>query len=106
MSVAKIIWLVSVIAAIIFAFVTFEYAAAILVILGLISGWFVAHEDRRGVLIAAIFLLAGSGALGPIPAIGEYFTAILGSYAIVLAAASVMVIVKTTVERLTPGGAT
>ena len=64
MSLAKIIWAVAVLAAIVFAFVTFEYAGLILVILGLASGWFVSLEHRRGVLIAAIFLIAGgAGAL-------------------------------------------
>ena len=59
MSLAKIIWAVAVLAAIIFAFVTFEYAGLILVILGLAGGWFVSLEHRRGVLVAAIFLIAG-----------------------------------------------
>lgn len=107
MSLAKIIWAVAVLAAIVFAFVTFEYAGLILVILGLASGWFVSLEHRRGVLIAAIFLIAGgAGALGPIPELGQYLTAILSSYGVVLAAASVMIIIKTTVERLTPGADT
>lgn len=102
MSIAKIIWAISIVAAIVLAFVAFEYGGAILAVLGLASGFFVSDEHRRGVLIAAIFLLAGAGALEAIPVAGEYLTAILSSYASVLAAASVMVIVMVTFERLMP----
>lgn len=73
-----------------------------LALLGLASGFFVSADHRRGVLIAAIFLLVGAGALEAIPVAGEYLTAILRSYSGVLAAASVMVIIMVTVERLMP----
>lgn len=102
MSIAKIVWAVSILAAIILAFVTFEYGGALLAVLGLASGFFVSEDHRRGVLIAAIFLLVGSSALEAIPVAGEFATAILSSYANVLAAASVMVIVMVTAERLMP----
>lgn len=103
MSIAKIVWAVSILAAIVLAFVTFEYGGAILAVLGLASGFFVSADHRRGVLIAAIFLLVGASALEAIPVVGEFATAILGSYAAVLAAASVMVIAMVTFERLMPG---
>ncbi|HAQ34918.1 MAG: hypothetical protein CMF74_04095 [Maricaulis sp.] len=104
MSLDKIIWAVAAIAAIILAFVAFEYSALILVILGLVSGFFVKGDHRRALILAAIFLIAGgAGALGPIPAIGEYLTAIFTNYGVVLAAASIMVIVMATAERLIPG---
>ena len=106
MSVAKIIWAVSALAAIIFAFVSgFELEGALLAVLGLACGWFLDHDHRRGVIIAAIFLaMSGSGggasSLGSIPAIGGYLTAILSSLGAVFAAASVMAIIRTLVERI------
>ena len=105
MSLDKIIWAIAAIAAIILAFVAFEYSALVLVILGLISGFFIKGDHRRAVILAAIFLIipAGAGALGPIPTIGEYLTAIFTNYGVVLAAASIMVIVMATAERLIPG---
>lgn len=103
MSIAKIVWAVSILAAVVLAFVNFEYGGAVLAVLGLASGFFVSADHRRGVLIAAIFLLVGSSALEAIPVVGEHLTAILGSYASVLAAASVMVIAMVTFERLMPG---
>jgi len=101
MSLAKIIWAVSALAAVVLAFIATGYDAAILAILGLASGWFLDHEHRRGVIIAAIFLMmGGAGSLGGIPGIGEHLTAILGSLGAVFGAASVMAIVRTLVERL------
>jgi len=47
--------------------------------------------------------MGGSGALGSIPAIGGYLTAIFTNYAAVLAAASLTVITMATLERLVPG---
>lgn len=103
MSIAKIVWLVSAIAAIVLAFIDAgSIEGTILAVLGLVSGWFLDHEHRRGVIIAAIFLMmsGGAGALGSIPAVGTYLTAILGGLGAVFAAASVMAIVRTLVERI------
>lgn len=102
MSLAKIVWAVSALAALVFAFVNgFEFEGTILALLGLASGWFLDHDHRRGVIIAAAFLLVGgASALNAIPGVGEYLTAILSSLAAVFSAASVMAIVRTLAERL------
>jgi len=102
MSIAKIVWAVSALAAVVLAFMSgFAHGGAILAILGLLSGWFLDHDHRRGVIIAAIFLMmGGAGSLGSIPGIGGYLTAILGSLGAVFGAASVMAIVRTLCERI------
>lgn len=101
MSIAKIVWLVSALAAVLLAFVSTGYDSTILAILGLVSGWFLDHEHRRGVIIAAIFLMAGgAGALNGIEGIGPELGKILGSLGAVFSAASVMAIVRTLVERI------
>jgi|GEM_PF-1135655 len=107
MSLAKIIWAVSALAAVIFAFVNgFELEGTILAVLGLLAGWFLDHDHRRGVIIAAAFLLVGGAtALGSVPGIGAHLTAILTSLAAVFSAASVMAIIKTLVERITQSNA-
>jgi len=98
MSIAKIIWLVSALGAALLAFVDTGYNGAILAILGLLSGWFLDAEHRRGVIIAAIFLmLGGSGALNGLHGV---FGDILGSLGKVFGAAAVMAIVRTLVERI------
>ena len=98
MSLAKIIWLVSALGAVLLAFVDTGYNGAILAVLGLASGWFLDANHRRGVIIAAIFLMmGGSGALNGLHGV---FGDILGSLGKVFAAASVMAIVRTLIERI------
>lgn len=101
MSIAKIVWLVSALAAVVLAFVNTGYDAAILAVLGLASGWFLDANHRRGVIIAAIFLMmGGANALNGIPAVGPEVGKILGALGAVFSAASVMAIVRTLVERI------
>lgn len=104
MSLAKIIWLVSALAAVALSFINTGHDAAILAILGLISGWFLDMEHRRGVIIAAVFLMVGGAAsMNGIPSIGVHLGAILASLGAVFSGASVMAIVRTLVERIMPG---
>jgi hypothetical protein len=101
MSLAKIIWAVSALAALVLAFVSTGHNGMILAILGLASGFFLDHDHRRGVIIAAIFLmLGGANALNGIIGIGDHLGAILGSLGAVFSAAAVMAILKTLIERL------
>ena len=101
MSLAKIIWLVSALAAVVLAFINTGYDSAILALLGLACGWFLDHDHRRGAIIAAIFLMiGGASSLGGIPGVGAHLTAILTSLGAVFAGASVMAIVRTLVERI------
>jgi len=103
MSIARIIWIVSLLAAIVLSLsgVDTGYDAAIVAILGLISGWFVDQEHRLGLLVAAIFLMSGGAAAwGGIPSIGVHLTAILGGIGGVMAAAGVTAILRRLVERL------
>lgn len=101
MSLAKIVWALSALAAIVLAFINTGYDAAILSILGLVCGWFLDHDHRRGVIIAAVFLMVGGqNALGGIPGIGGIATNILASLGAVFGGASVMAIVRTLVERI------
>ena len=102
MSTAKIIWIIGVLAAIVLAFIDTGYDAAIIAVLGLVGGFFVGKDHRLGLIVAALFLLAGNAAWGSIPAIGSYLTAIWTSYAGLLAAASLMAIARTTYDRLKP----
>lgn len=101
MSLARIIWAISALAAILLAFINTGYDPMILALLGLLSGWFLDHEHRRGVIVAAIFLtMGGSGALNGIVEVGQYLGAILGALGAVFAAAAVMAIIRTLCERI------
>lgn len=106
LSIAKIVWLVSALVAVALSFVDTGYDPAILAVLGLASGWFLDGDHRRGVIIAAVFLMVGGAAsLNGIPAIGTYLGAILVSLGAVFGGASVMAIVRTLVERIMPSKA-
>jgi len=102
MSIARIIWIVSLLGAIALSFANMEAGGIILAILGLASGFFVDHEHRSGLIIAAVFLAmaGGAAAWNAIPGIGPVITDIMGSYSSVLSAAALMAILRTTAERL------
>ena len=101
MSIARIIWIISLLAAVVLAFVNTGYDAAILTILGIVSGWFVDKEHRLGLLVAAIFMMSGGAmAWGGIPSIGGYLTAILGGIGGILGAAGVTAVLRRLIERL------
>lgn len=104
MSLAKIVWAVSLLAAIVLTFVSTGQNGLILAVLGLASGWFCSSDDRRGVLIAAIFLaVAGKAAyLSGIPSVGAHLDAILKTLGMVFGAAGAMIVVRTLVERIKP----
>ena len=103
MGTGKIIQLIGVLAAIVIGVVAdFNYNDLIVVILGVVGGWFIAAEDRSRFLIATVALLAVQGALGPIPAIGPYISGALGGLAALFSAAAVTAIVLGTFEKLKP----
>ena len=102
MGVDKIVKLVGVLVAVVGAFVAIPYGAALVAVLGIAGGWFIAAEDRQRLLIAALALIAVHGALGAIPAVGDYLTMALGGLSGLFNAAAVTCIVLGTFERLKP----
>ena len=103
MGVDKIIQLVGVIAAVVAGLMGgFAYSALIITLLGIAGGWFIAAEDRSRFLIATLALIAVHGALGPIPAVGEWITAALGGLSALFNAGAATVIVLGVVEKLKP----
>ena len=102
MGVDKIVKLVGVIVAVVVAFVPFDYSAAIVALLGIAGGWFIAEDDRSRFLIAAVALGVAQGGLNAIPAVGEYITTALGGLSTLFMAGAATVIVLGTVDRLKP----
>jgi len=101
MSTIKIIRLLALAVALIAAFVTFPYATLIMIILGLAIGFMGVPEDRRLMyMVTAITLTSVVGALGPIPAIGDYLTAILTNTSTIINAGAVSVIVMIIWDRI------
>ncbi len=103
MGVDKIVKLVGVLVAVVAGLMGgFQYSDLLIVLLGIGGGWFTAEEDRQRLLIAALALIAVHGALGPIPAVGEYLTAALGGLSSLFNAAAVTAIVLGTIDRIKP----
>ena len=102
MDIIKIIRIVAVAIAIIAAFVAIPYIALIMVVLGLAMGLMGVPEERRLIfMVLAVTLASVTGALGPIPVIGEYLTAILSNMSSIVNAAAVAVILMIIKDRLT-----
>jgi hypothetical protein len=73
-----------------------------MVLLGLVSGFIGVPEERRMLyFIMAVTLATVAGALGPIPMVGEYLTAILTNLSTVINAGAVAVILVIVYERVT-----
>ncbi len=102
MDLTKIIRIVALIVAIVAAFVAIPYVGLIMVILGLAIGFMGVSEDRRLMfLVVAVALSGVTGALGPIPAVGEHLTAILGNTSTIINAGAVAVILMHIKDRVT-----
>lgn len=102
MDTVKIIRIVAVAVAIIAAFVAIPYIALIMIVLGLAMGLMGVPEERRLIfMVTAVTLASVAGALGPIPVIGEYLTAILTNLSAIVNAAAVAVILMIVKDRLT-----
>jgi hypothetical protein len=102
MGVDKIVKLVGVLVAIVAAFVTIPYSAAIVALLGIAGAWFIADEDRSRFLIAAVALTFAAAGLDAIPTVGPLITTALGGVSELFLAAAATVIVLGTVDRLKP----
>lgn len=102
MGVDKIVKLVGVIFAVVAAFVSIPYSAAIVALLGIAGAWYIAEDDRNRFLVAAIALSVAHGGLGGIPAIGGYISTALGGINGLFLAAAATVIVLGVVDRLKP----
>lgn len=103
MGVGQIIKIVGVLVAIIAGLMGgFSQSALVIAVLGAVGGYFVEEEDASRFLIVALTLALVSGALGPIPAVGEYISNALGSLSSLFNAAAVTVIVVGTVKKLMP----
>lgn len=103
MGVGQIIKIVGVLVALVAGVMGgFEYSALLVALLGVVGGYFIEDEHASRFLIATLALAMVHGALGPIPAIGEYITGGLGGVSSLFNAGAVTVIVVGTVKRLMP----
>ena len=102
MGVDKIVKLVGVIVAIVAAFVSFDYSGAVVAILGIAGGWFIAADDRSRFLIAAVALGVAHAGLDAIPAVGPHLTTALGGLSSLFMAGAATVVVLGTIDAVKP----
>jgi len=102
MTVPKIVGWIALAVAIVGAFVHIPYAAAILVVAGLIVGCFIAAEDHVRVIVTALALTALSGTLSAIPAVGSYAATILTSFGVFVSGGALMIIILNVWRRFKP----
>lgn len=98
----KLIGWAGIAVAVIAAFVDFQYAAAILVVLGIVGALGIAVEDSVRVMVSAVMLSMLAGVLMSIPAVGEPLTKIFGNLGTFAAGASIMVFSRNMWNRYKP----
>ena len=102
MDLAKIVWLVAILFAVVAALVAIPQSAVIIAVLGLVVGWFVEEDKRINYMLFTLTLALVHGALSPIPAVGGYLTDILASVSSLANAGACTVIVMMTIDRIKP----
>lgn len=100
MSIQKIALWIGVALALVGAFVTIPYAAAALVIIGLVVGFTIAAEEHVRVIVSALALTALAATLTAIPAAGTYLASIVGSLGVLAAGGAIMIILRNIYRRL------
>jgi len=102
MNIMKALGILAVLLAIVGAFVTIPYLAAMLVVLGLIGGVCIAGEDHVRVIVSALALTALAGVLGNIPAVGHYLNGIVANLGLMASGAAIIIILGNVYRRFKP----
>lgn len=102
MNITKALLILIVLVSVVSAFVGIPYVGIITAIVGVVYGVMAVEDDERVYfLLAAMVLATSAGALGGIPEVGGYLTAMLTSLAGFAGAAAIGVIGKGITARLT-----
>ena len=101
--IAKILRIIALVLAVAAAVIPgIPYVAIAFIVLGLAIGYIGVEEDGRvAYFVLAIALASVVGALGPIPEVGPYLTAILTNISSVVNAGAVAIVTTIIYERVT-----
>ena len=102
MGALKIVRLLSILVAVVGAFVAIPEAALIMALLGLVGGYLADEADkdnRMYFLVFAVALGAVSGAAGAIPAIGGPISDIMGNLSTIINASALAIIINAVKDR-------
>jgi len=98
----KIVGLVGIAVAILSAFVSIPHVYIILVLAGLIVGFWVASEDHVRLIVTAFALFLFAPNLGTAPYVGKFLSAMLMSGGYLAMGAALMAIFRNLCERFWP----
>ncbi len=102
MTTDKIVGLIAIAVAIVSAFVSIPHVFTILVIAGLIVGFWIASSDHVRLILTALALFLFAPNFGTAPYVGKYIAAIMMSGGYVAMGASVTAILLNLYERFRP----
>ena len=102
----KIVGLIGIAVVILSAFITIPHLFLILVIAGLIVGFWVASADHVRLILTAFALMVFAGYFVSAPYVGKYIAAILMSGGYMAMGAALMAILRNLYERFRPASKT
>ena len=102
MNLQKILGLLGIVLAIVGAFVAIPYAAAILLILGLVVGVGILPDHHVRVMVSALVLTGLAHVFDALPGVGSYLTSIFASIGVLAAGAAFMIILRNLYARFKP----
>ena len=102
MAIDKIVGLIGIAVAVLSAFVTIPHVFLILVIAGLIVGFWVPSADHVRLILTAFALVIFAGNFAPAPYVGKYVGAILNSGGNMAMGAALMAILRNLYDRFRP----
>jgi hypothetical protein len=102
MNLQKILGLLGIVLAIVGAFVAIPYAAAILLILGLVVGTNIIADHHVRVMVSALVLTGLAQVFDALPGVGSYLTAIFANIGVLAAGAAFMIILRNVYARFKP----
>jgi hypothetical protein len=98
----RIVGLIGIAIAILSGFVVIPHVFLILVIAGLIVGFWVPSSDHVRLIVTTLALMVFAGNFNPAPYVGNYIMAILASGGHMAMGASIMVILQNLYDRFRP----
>jgi hypothetical protein len=102
----KIVGLIGIAVVILSAFVTIPHVFMIVVIAGLIVGFWVASTDHVRLILTAFALVIFAGKFAPAPYVGKYIAAIMNSGGDMATGAALMAILRNLYEHYRPASKT
>jgi hypothetical protein len=99
-TVYKIVYALSLLLAIVAAFVNLSFAPALLAVLGAVVAFSIIADHHVRVIVSALVLAASHAAFDGIPTVGPFLTTIIGNLGVVAGGAAVMIVLRNMYNRL------